>query len=262
MYFPLLKAPNCTGITTLSNFPPNNWELKNNQKQGKYVHLTYSNGTSWVSKFLFSMDSSFSTIDYLDYKDIIPDNSIALLSISDTMLPELSNQLLGLVNSKTTSYPSWRGELGLLSKYDKTSYMGEAFPFPESGTLLSFAPFLQFGKNVRNYALLMNVEDNAAHREGAVDIFDANDKIILKTQCVTNNQINIVSLDDLGFTQEDLPIISSKDMAFIPIYFSISGNAKHMSLEHSHPPSNMAVLGRRYKVQQFLKERWLSHIKD
>jgi len=258
MYFPLLKAPRCNGVTTLSNFPPNNWELGSKQKQGRFVHLTYSNGNVWESKFLHHMnDDIFSTICHSDYKDIIPDTSVALLSINDSMLPEVSSQL-PVLSSKITRNPSWRAELGLLSENTKTSYMGEAFPFHTRASLLTFAPFLQFGKGISNYVLLMNVEMDALHRVAMVSIFDANDRVELKTESVTSNQINIIPLDGLGFNAQSLPVITSKDMAFVPIYFSISKDGNFMSMEHSHPPSNMAVLGQRFKIQNYLKDRWFS----
>ena len=38
-YYPILKAPYCTGKTTLYNFPPNDWEGARNDK--KVINLSY-----------------------------------------------------------------------------------------------------------------------------------------------------------------------------------------------------------------------------
>ena len=46
-YFPILKAPYCSGNTTLYNFSPNNWELVDKCEQT--VSLTYIKDDLWYS---------------------------------------------------------------------------------------------------------------------------------------------------------------------------------------------------------------------
>ena len=115
--------------------------------------------------------------------------------------------------------------------------------------------------DIENYVLLLNIEQRASHRMTMVEIYDSNSKKLLTTKSVTNNQINIISLDNLGFNEVSLPAIICRDMAFVPIYFSISENGDFLSLEHTHPPASIVVHGQRSSVQKYLKKYWFSQLK-
>ena len=75
------------------------------------------------------------------------------------------------------------------------------------------------------------------------------------------NQINIISLDDVGFDEQSLPIVVCRGMASIPLYFSSYKRGKILSLEHTHPPASLVVHGNRFGAQKQLKDYWLSQLK-
>ena len=258
-FYPILKAPRTKGFTTLYNFPPNNWEVKN--KTPQIVSLTYLKNNIWHTAELDQLNfGEICTIGYDDIASIVPDNVFPLLSLSKSILPGISKVLPNL-DCPITVFPTWRATLGISSQYSKTSYQGEIYPFPQHASLLTFPPLLQFEKDIENYVLLLNIEQRASHRMTMVEIYDSNSKKLLTTKSVTNNQINIISLDNLGFNEVSLPAIICRDMAFVPIYFSISENGDFLSLEHTHPPASIVVHGQRSSVQKYLKKFWFSQLK-
>ena len=259
-YYPILQAPYCTGQTTLYNFAPNNWEPVSKNKQ--YINLTYINDNAWHSMVLGELNKDgYKIITHHDIAKLIPKNTLPLLSITHQTLPETS-QTLPPLNTNRTLTPAYRATLALDSGLTKTSYQGELDPFPPKASLLTFSPFLQFGKDIENYVLLLNIEKKASNREVEVKIYDANTKILKSTQTASSNNISVISLDDFGFNKQSLPIVTCNDMAAIPLYFSCANKGEFLSLEHTHPPASLVVHGNRFGVQKHLKQFWFRELQD
>jgi hypothetical protein len=255
-FYPILKAPYCKGRVTLHNYPPNNWE--NFDKKTRYIFATFLQDDQWNNVFIGELKYGESRSFQLeDFDFTLNDDTFILLSLSVSFLKKTSKKLPKLLE-KTTSNPAWRATLSLISKFTETSYQGEINPFPEKASLLTFNLFGQFGDNVENYILLLNVEKNPVHRPSKIEIYALKSKKILKTQFVESNKINIVSLD--GFDNSDLLGVVCRDMAFIPLYFSTEGQGRFLSLEHTHPPSKFVVHGDRFGVQRHLKNLWFSQL--
>ncbi len=257
-FYPILKAPNTSGFTTLHNFSPNNWEL--DRKLPQIVSLTYLKDSVWHSRQLNILEVDQSKTFYAtDIEPLVPNNALSLLSLSTNSLPEKSEQIPN-IQCSVTNAPLWRSTLGLSSQYTTVSYQGELPVFPTQASLLSFSPFLQFEKDVKNYVLLVNIEKKPLYRDAEIEIYDAKDKILLGTRMATTNQINIISLDEFDFNEKSLPIVICREMAAIPIYFSTTKNGEFLSLEHSHPPASFVTHGERFKMQKYLKEFWFSQL--
>jgi hypothetical protein len=258
-YFPILKAPYCTGSTTLYNFSPNNWELVDKCEQT--VSLTYIKGDLWHSVALEKLAyQAYKVVKHNDISDLIPDGALALLSLSKEELPGTSAEL-PVLNCSHTYMPMSRATLGLDSSFTTTVYQGEINPFPKQASLLTFSPFLQFGSGVENYVLLMNLEKLPESRKAVVEIYDAHSNELKKIQSAYSNQINIISLNDMGFNEQNLPVIICREMAFIPLYFSSYKLGEMLSLEHTHPPASLVVHGNRFGAQKQIKEYWFSQLK-
>jgi hypothetical protein len=257
-FFPILKAPNVSGYTTLCNFPPNNWEI--NHTKSQFISLTYMKDNMWHSDQLGILNSNdLKTFYATEIEPLIPDGELPLLSLSEEPLPKTSKQLPALKFPVTTT-PWWRATLGLSSQFSTTSYQGELPAFPPHASLLSFAPFLQFGLNIENYILIVNLESEPVHRSVEIEIYDAKDKILLGVRSIKSNQINIISLDDFNFNEESLPVIVSRSMSFIPLYFSATKDGKFLSLEHTHQPASLVTHGDRFGAQKHIKELWFSQL--
>ena len=258
-YYPILKAPYCSGKTTLFNFSPNNWQSVDKCKQ--VVSLTYIEDGVWHSRAIGELGyQSFKIIEHSDVVGLIPDGGLGLLSLSKDELPKVSLEL-PILNCSRTSVPNYRATLGLNSKFTQTSYQDEIDPFPSQASLLTFSPFLQFDDDVENYVLLMNLEKTPENRGVEVEIYDAHNKEFKKAQGAFSNQINIISLDDMGFDEQSLPVVICRGMTSIPLYFSSYKRGELLSIEHTHPPGSLVVHGNRFGVQKQLKEYWLSQLK-
>ena len=160
-----------------------------------------------------------------------------------------------------THMPNWRATLGLVSPLASTSYQGELDPFPAPGSLLTFAPFMQFGDGIENYLLFLNLEKSAKARTSFVEIYDS----ASPAQCrgsfeVRNNAVSVVSLDVTGIGPEELPVIVCKNMSGIPLYFSRTIDGACLSLEHTHPPASYVIHGKRWDAQKMLKNDWFAKL--
>jgi len=258
-YYPILQSPYCTGKTTLYNFTPNDWEVADRSK--KFINLTYSDGERWCSKVLGELDyGSFKEFTHASTIDLIPNGELPLLSLTMDELPEFSNTL-PFLRQKSTITPLDRATLSLESKYMTTNYQGEIEPFPSQASLLTFAPLIQFGANIENYILLVNLEKDPKRREVEVELYDSLTGILKSVEGAYSNQINIISLDNIGFDENILPVIVCKGMSGIPLYFSSYKQGQLLSLEHTHPPASLVVLGSRPSVQTRLKTYWFDRLK-
>jgi hypothetical protein len=148
-----------------------------------------------------------------------------------------------------------------MSPLASTCYQGELDHFPSPGSLLSFAPFIQYGDEAENYMLFLNLEKFPKMRSSYVEIYSsANPEYLRGRFEVRNNNISVVSLDNLDFSPLDLPVIVCKDMSGIPLFFSKTRNNSFLSLEHSHPPVSYVVHGNRWLAQKILKNKWFSRL--
>lgn len=214
----------------------------------------------WVTKNLGLLaPGACKTITASDVADIVPEDALPLLSLTRTRPVETSD-VLPRMDSAQTSVPAWRATLGLSSPETQTSYQGELDAFPPQGSLLTFGPFVQFGEGVRNYLILLNIENSATSRRAVLEIYDAAEGYFRERFAFKNNACTAISLDNLGFNSGDLPMFLSQGMAAIPLYFSSSGDGAHLSLEHTHPPASLVVHGRRWEAQKLLKTRWFAKV--
>ena len=258
-YYPILSAPYCSGKTTLYNFTPNNWELADRCKQ--YVNLTYIKDGEWCSRVIGEIEYGHcKEFTYNDIRNTISNGALPLLSLTKNKLPEISEILPALTQNHTYE-PMHRATLGLESKFTATSYQGELDPFPPQASMLTFSPFLQFGEDIENYILLLNLEKIPRNREVEVEIYDAFSKALKKTQVSYTNQINVISLHDVEFNEKSLPVVICRGMASIPLYFSSYKQGEMLSVEHTHPPASLVVHGNRFGAQKQLKEYWFSQLK-
>lgn len=253
-YYPILRAPGAQGWVTLCNYSPNNWEARKHSVQ--HINVTWRSEGGWASKSLGQLaPGGMCTITASEIGEIVPPETLALLSLTISTLPP-SSKVLPETRTFQTRVPVWRATLGLSSAVAQTSYQGEIDPFPPNGTLLTFAPFLQFGTNIQNFLVFLNLEKNPDSRLSELEIYNAEDMASTGRFNVRSNDVNIVSLDGLGFEKSDLPVVICRGMAGIPLYFSRTVDGRHMSLEHTHPPASMVVHGRRWEAQKLLKNYW------
>jgi hypothetical protein len=259
LFYPILEAPKCKGWVTISNFPPNNWEVFG--VPNRWIQLLWSDGQRWQVYSLGKIsrgESRTIAADALSQK--VPEGVSCFLYLSDRPytghLPTLP------VDQRWhTQVPAWRSTLGLAYGDIWTSYQGE-IPYPpkHSGTLLSFLPLMQWGEGVSNYLLLVNLEITPKRRLSNLEVYRAADRLFLGTAPVTSNHVNVIRLDQFGLKSTDIPVLVCRDLVAIPLLFTCSADGQHLSLEHTHPPASLAIHGKRWNIQKQLKRYWLSEL--
>jgi hypothetical protein len=255
-YFPILSAPGCYGETTLFNYPPNNFEYFDSVSQK--VYLTWSDGESWLSKEIDNIPyghHKIFTLEDLKFHINTSICSIPLLSLSTRTYPEKSFNLPSSHNPTNT--PSWRATLGLVSNSGRTSYQGELDPFPLTGSLLTLGLMGQFLPSINNFLLLMNLEHSPISRSSSIDLYDSsNMSVLIASEKVVNNSINVINLDNYGYSSSSIPVLVSRTISGIPLYFSKSICGKYLSLEHTHPPASCVIHGQRWQAQRMIKNHF------
>lgn len=255
-YYPILKAPGCQGWTTLCNFPPNNWETRDATE--KFVNLTWAEEGAWRTENLGMLAcDAMRTISIEEISGMIPDGVLPLLSLAASKLPAYSDNL-PRIDAPRTLVPAWRATLGLSTTNASISYQGEIDPFASPGSLLTFCSFIQFGAEIENYLIFLNIENSPTARTSQVEIYNAEKTALKGTFEVRSNDATIITLDGLGFSPIDLPLIICRGMSAIPLYFSKTCDGSFLSLEHTHPPASYVVHGKRREAQKILKKIWFS----
>ena len=253
VYYPILKAPSSEGWTTLSNFPPNNWETLRSQE--KFVNVTWASDGFWHTINLGLLGSGkFKKFSYSDIASIVPESAFPFLSMSSIRLSELSEHLPDL-SDPTTNLPIWRSTIGLSTSNASISYQGEINPFYFPGSLLTFCPFIQCIESAENYLLFLNLESSAVARTSELKFFDSRNNKLKSTVKVENNKLTVVPLNPLSFEPDDLPLIICPEMSGIPLFYSKTSDGRFLSLEHTHPPASFVVHGKRWDVQKILKQK-------
>jgi len=242
----------------LSNFSPNNWEIR--RRQSQLINVTWASNGMWITKNLGVLaPGACKTITASDVADIVPEGALALLSLTRTP-PVEKSAALPPIDSAQTRVPAWRATLGLSASEAQASYQGELDAFPILGSLLTFGPFLQFGEGVRNHLILLNIENSPVSRLAELEIYDAAGGHLRGRFAVKSNACTAITLDALGFGAGDLPLFVCRGMAAIPLYLSSAADGAYLSLEHTHPPASLVVHGRRWEAQKLLKTRWFAKV--
>jgi hypothetical protein len=257
-FYPILNAPESKGWTTLFNFPPNNWEVRNVSE--KFINVTWAEDGAWRSENLGMLAPyATRTIGVEDVSGIITPGALPLLSLTSKK-PPTNSEKLPLLETSKTNLPTWRATLGLSTSESQTSYQGEIDAFPSQGSMLTFGPFLQFGLGIKNYLILLNIENAAISRSAELEIYDAAGLKLRGRFPINNNTANCIPLDGLSFDDSDLPLFICRGMAAIPLYFSSAMEGTYLSLEHTHPPASLVLHGRRWEAQKYLKNRWFAKV--
>ena len=259
-FYPLLKAPNCEGFTVVHNYAPNNWEVRKNYK--KYINITWSDGSCWHTKIIGTLGQNKSFKIEEKALNFLPKNSLALSSLSINKLPPESDILPNDIDMQT-NLPEWRASIGLESKLGgSTSFQGEGYAFPTNGSLLSFAPFLQHGKDLSSYLIFISIEKSPLFRNTSLFFLNTHGNKIKIKKPITSNHLNIIKLDGLDYDPTDLIILVTKNIVGIPLFVTTYKKGKELSLEHTHPPASFAIHGDRWGLHRELKKIWAEKFKN
>jgi hypothetical protein len=257
MFYPILKLDNFQGITTIHNFPPNNWEKV--KHSDKFIYLIWTDGIFWNTFYYCILKKNESIeINSNTLPSYLFISNLAFIYPSNLILENKINELPSVNNFKTKT-PNWRATVGLESKFTKDSYQGEIEPFPSKSSLLTFHPFLQFD-NFNNFLLLINLIKSPELTESDLEIFDSYTGYLIAKESVKTNSATLISLNKYNFKNNDLPIFINRKMAAIPFGFGYNDDQTILSLEHTHPPASLVLHGNRSHMQSIIKTKWFQKL--
>ena len=252
-----MSIPDLNGFIDLVYMPPNNWESLLFRSVNLYS--LESNGEVWETQHLGILEKGavrrFETSDH-----IFADSSSSLKLIYPS-IKKLPKVLESLPEEPiwNTRIPEWRVTTGFFCGNAQTSYQGELFPLPAKASMLSFHPFIQFGR-VENRLVVLNATKSPEIRSGRVIFFDSATKEKVAERQIFSNSVTSIGLNQMGFKETQLPAILSPDLAGVPFGLGIWEGGRMLSMEHTHPPASFVLFGDRFGVQGVIKKRWSTRL--
>jgi len=258
MFYPIIQIPGFEGWTQLVNFPPNNWE--NKDQSGKLIYVCWADGQHWHTRFLQHLPYGTSCrITTADLGKEIMQNGIAFLYPSAVELLPILDEL---PSAKTwvTHTPAWRSTIGISYGDTQVSYQGEIEPFPDKASLLTFHPFIQFATGFSNYLVVFNLQKQPLLTATELEIFRSSDYRFIASREMKKNSLTLIPLDEFGFGPHDLPVFVNRQISGIPFGFGVTADKTLLSLEHTHPPASLVLHGNRMAAQSGIKSSWFKKL--
>ena len=111
------------------------------------------------------------------------------------------------------------------------------------GSFLSFDTLKEFkNKDVLNFIIFMNISKNAFMQdEIEIDIVNPNNKKIINKHIAKRNSFSVYRIPNEKdqFNKNQTKFYRSSECSFLPIFLSISLKTFQLSVEHTHPPTEM-----------------------
>ena len=163
------------------------------------------------------------------------------------------------------SFVEERASYNFSYKSFQTSYQGE---YPVKMSKLTKANFFSFDalkalgsiNEVKNFLLFMNLDSLAVNNSAKkIIIYDSEDNSKLYEFNAVQNEISILDLSVLANEKfsEQIFFLSSNEATFIPLMLSLDVKTNHLSLEHTHPPSEIFFGQDKNSAIKVLKNRWI-----
>ena len=245
---------------TLANFPcvegERPWSLE------QVLHVAWSDHSLWQVRALDTVSPGNSVVCTCDeLPSELPSDISPFFFLHPKKLPSTLDRLI--ISDLMLTSPNWRANIQLSSPTTSTSYQGE-YPGSmigiEKGTLLSLGPLVQLKTGLTSKLILVNLGAKPGNEIGQVRFAQMRSRKVLHETTVQRNHCNVIDLSFLDCDDSDPVCLFSNDLTGIPIFLTHDLNFTKMSLEHTHPPTEMLVFGDKRKFQKRMKDWWLSKI--
>ena len=252
-----MYAVQASGEVTLANFPPADGYVP--WPEAQLAHLVWTDGAVWRFKELgrVAPGTTFQ-IRETDLPADLPNDASPFFTLNPGELPAAADTLPKARHMATV--PAWRANIKLSSAKTAVAYQGEysgGMASIPKGTLFTAGPLGQFGNGLRTHLFLVNLRDSPEVTDGEIRLFELGSNRCIATFPARTNHVNSIDLTDAMASAEDQVYLVSHDLTGIPIYFTHNSDYSEMSLEHTHPPMEMVLFGKRHLHQQAMKRWWL-----
>ena len=254
---------------TVLNYPNNSLLRNINKKKDKiYYYVYFLNNDKWLKCYqkecLYGKHLEIKRSDLDIPKEMF---AVAIPSFNKNQKDELDILFKPSSTRNDICPVAERASYNFHINNSITSFQGE-YPYELAlDKKYSFFSFdsLRLDKNLnsKTFLILINLNKDSKKKDfHKVYFYKSSDKSLLKEIIVQSNSINNICLTDISEHNNsiiDPTFISCSTTTFIPIYVTIQGenNCYQISVEHTHPPSEMFWGETKYKSLEKLKSHWV-----
>ena len=261
-YFFSLEHQDLTGHVTVSNYPPVGGRFK--ATENMTVYATHPDKDAWNTRALGVLELGESRT--YSAAEVFPDavDGVKAFFLYPGDLPRKVEKLP--VPTIMETRPAWRGNIQLRSSVTTASYQGE---YPggmlqiQNGTMVSLSPMVQTGYGINTSLLFVHMGLTPEIEPRSLIVGRMRDQVPIDVREIKTNSCTVIDLVEYGDRPEDPLCFFSPDTAGVPLYLSYDQGYRHMSIEHSHPPTELLVFGSvqvRREVASSLKRFWLTRM--
>jgi len=277
-YFPLL--PNfksnrfdflVKSSLSLANYPNNileeNLVSKTTDKTDIFYYVYYLEDNFW--KQYSKIKCEYGELIEIQRSEInlANDLSIVVLPSKIQNLPTETRILPTPISlKKDNSFVADRCSFNFFIDNYVSSFQGE-YPFnlarAKTGSFFSF-DLLNLGQeHIDCFLFLVNINTDARTKQSDEICFYNPEKYnLIKKIKAYKNTYNIIDMNNINLLKEsndELTLITSSSITFIPIFLNIMRNKSEfqISVEHTHPPTELFWGKEKLKAASKLKENWI-----
>lgn len=277
-YFPLL--PNFKSnrfdflvktSLSLSNYPNNilkeNLSSKETEKTDIFYYVYYLENNFW--KQYSKIKCQFGELIEIQRSEInlSNDKSVVVLPSKIENLPTETRILPTPISlKKDNSFVADRCSFNFFIENYVSSFQGE-YPFnltkAKTGSFFSFDSLNLGQEHIDCHLFLLNINADARiNQSDEICFYNPEKYNLIKKIKVYKNTYNIIDMYNINLLKEsidDLFLITSSSITFIPIFINIMRNKSEfqISVEHTHPPSELFWGKEKLKAANRLKENWI-----
>lgn len=111
--------------------------------------------------------------------------------------------------------------------------------------------------SIKKYAFFVNIFNSKNDETGQISFFEKSTRDIVKIIDARENSSNFTDLSDIA--DPSSIVISSRNFGGIPIFLEIFESG-HLSMEHTHPPSEYFISNERFLKSSLLKKNWFNSL--
>ena len=278
-YFPLLPSISSNALgekidssTTFLNLPNNLREANQSKVQLRSVYIGTYKLQSGIWELISIKECKYGNFCDIQRNSIkaLPDQMVISFIRHENSFPKSARYLPKPDSMRVDSSPvAERTSINYHFRGAKTSYQGEypcAMSNLNKGSFWSFDSLkerLYKDENIESFLVLMNLNrDSEKQSEVDLEIYSPNNKGKILHWKSRQNSFTTINLKDLNNSLKSEKIyetffIQCKSCTFIPILLSVDVKNNQLSLEHTHPPSELLWGRNKNSVVKLLKKRWL-----
>lgn len=186
-------------------------------------------------------------------------NPVAIVSSLKASFEPIVSQLPRPISLRTDKTPiAERASIGYRVNCSSSVYQGE-YPYRmtqlASSSFLSYSHF-QNSSEAYNYLILINISPTDGDDSHTLRFLNSTTFEVFHQISVCRNTFAAIDLNSLPLDLRCPAIITCSSLAFIPLSLTISKDHNIISLEHTHPPSELFWGYSKFKLASHLKKRY------